>query len=532
MRVGQLVSALVFAGIIVAASACGQTPSTSSSSNPLVIGQDISEIDSFDPAVMFAIPAYLTDGNIYETLVTYKNGNYSQLAGDLATSWTRNTAGTVYTFTLRPGVKFSNGDSLTPQDVIFSFLRLENLNNNPAYLAAGIQSMKAIGQNKVQITLSAPDDSFLAALAATNFGVVDAKVVKSHGGTDAKDAPTVDKATSWLNTHSIGTGPYELSQYVPNQKVVLTANPYYWGTKPAISKVVIEAMPKSSSQLFAVKRGSIDVAMNLANSDFGQLGSGVGVVSSPTFDLVYLGMTTKASQSVPLSKPAVRQAVRLAIDYNGILTNILHGGGLRPASVIPVGLVGNSESQNAALAPQRNIAEAKSLLASAGYPNGFQATLLYPAGKTFDGVSFDAIAPVIQSDLAQAGIQVTLNPQEPSAGLAQYRAGNVQLVLWNWGADYLDSNDFAQAFSTGGALAKRLGYNDASLATLVTEADSASTAAARGALYAQIEQVQLQSGPWAVLVQPKLRDAVNSAVAGITANPIYLLDLKNAHFTK
>lgn len=518
---------------MLAAAACGSSPTTSaSSSTPLVIGQDISGVDSFDPAVMFAIPAYLTDGNVYDTLVTYENGNYSKLVGSLATSWTRSADGTVYTFTLRKGVKFSNGDPLTPQDVVFSFLRLENLNNNPAYLAAVIKSATAVGSDKVQITLSAPDDSFLAALAATNFGITDAKVVKAHGGTDAANASTADHATAWLNSHSIGTGPYELAQYIPNQKIILKANPYYWGKKPAISKVVIEAMPKSSSQLFAVQKGTIDVANNLQNSDYSQLGSNVSVISSPTADLVYLGMTTNPAKSVPLSKPGVREAVRLAIDYNGILSSVLHGGGIRPASVIPVGLIGNSASQNAALAQATDVTQAKALLTAAGYPKGFSTTLLYPSGDTFDGVSFDALAPVIQSDLAKIGIKVTLNPQQHATGLAQYRAGNVQLVLWSWGADYLDSNDFAEAFAPGGSLAKRLDYSNASLAALVTAADTAASTSTRATDYQNIEKAQMQSGPWAMIVQPKLRDAVNKAVTGITANPIYLLDLKGAHFTK
>lgn len=497
----------------------------------LVIAQDLSKITRFDPERIFEIPAYLTDGNVYDTLVTYKVGDDNHIAPSLAAALPEVSGdGSVYTFRLRPNVKFASGNPLTSADVAFSFNRLENLQDDPAYLADGIQSIETPDDLTVKITLKYPDASFLAALTATNFAVLDSKLVKEHGGQSGPDAAKTDTAEDWLNAHSAGSGPYTLAEYMPKQRIVLKRNPNYWGPPPGVDTVIITHTGESAAQSFAVQRGTVDIAMDLNIHDLKavQAGQGIRIETGPTFDLVYLGMTADPAKSKPLSDPHVRLAVRHALDYDGIINDLLQGGGYRPASIIPVGLLGNSQAMNDGLQPKTDIALAKKELSDAGYPDGFSATLLY-VSQTFDGVPFDALAAKIQSDLAKVGIQVTLQPMQSSAAREKTRNGDLQFYLGTWGADYLDANDFAQVFSPGGPLADRdMHYKNDALKDLVVQADSTTDPDRRTSLYKRIAEIQLEDGPWAVLVQPKLRYAVRSEVANIAVNPVYLIDLSQA----
>ena len=156
---------------------------------------------------------------------------------------------------------------------------------------------------------------------------------------------------------------------------------------------------------------------------------GVKIAFGPTLDYVYMAHEYQPGVSKPLSNPLVRQAIRYAIDYKGIINSLLNGAGRQEATIIPIGYVGNSAAQNAAHAIQTNVAKAKALLAQAGYPNGFTVPHDYPTNYAFDGVAMDPLAAKVINDLTAVGITATPKATQVSVWLADYRAEGCR---WAW----------------------------------------------------------------------------------------------------
>jgi peptide/nickel transport system substrate-binding protein len=253
----------------------------------------------------------------------------------------------------------------------------------------------------------------------------------------------------------------------------------------------------------------------------------VQLITGNTLDLIYVAMTTSATRSKPLSDKRVRQAIRYAIDYDGILKGLLKGVGTRPNSMIPVGMLGNDAATNNALLVRQDLAKARTLLRAAGYARGFSVKVSYVAGRTFDGVLFDPLAAKLQNDLARVGIHVALQPGQESVLLAAYRAQKLPMLLFYWGVDYPDPNDYAGPFSPGGGPAKRVFYTwDKHLTDVVTQADSTSDSAKRRALYRTVQETWLDEGPWIGLVQPQNILVLARGVKGYTYSPILTSDFR------
>ena len=489
----------------------------------LYVARDLSDGKTMDPGHFYEFTSNAMATNSYDTLVTFTGSDNANPKPDLADLPTVSGGGEVYTFKLHKGVKFASGNPLTADDVVFSYRRLLYLNDNPSFLVAGVSSFKALDSSTVQITLSAPDVSFVSALATNNFGVLDSKLVIAHGGDDSKDAAKKDKAQSFLDTQSAGTGAFQMTNWARDNQIVMQRNPNYWGAKPFFDQIIFQNVADAATQRLQVQKGSVDVAMNINLQQAASLGSGSGVkvVKGNTLDLVYIGMTTSATVSKPLSDPRVRQAVRYAIDYDGILKGLLRGVGTRPNTMIPVGMLGNEAAFNDATRIKQDIGKAKALLIAAGYPSGFPVTLSYDTNTTFDGVTYDPLANKLQNDLAQVGIKVTLQPQKDAVLLPAYRAQKLQMILYNWGVDYPDPNDYAGPFSPGGGPAKRMWYTtNKALTATVTQADSTTDVAKRVALYHSVQKTWLQESPWIGLIQPQNIIVLGSNIKGYTYNAV------------
>ena len=500
-------------------------PARATAGGTLLVARDIRDGKTMDPGRFYEFTANAMATNCYDTLVTFKGKDTTRPRPDLATSWSIG-GGKVFTFHLRHDVRFANGDPMTADDVVFSYRRLEYLKDNPAFLISGATDIRALDRYTVRITLGAPDISFLAALADPNFGVLDSRLVKAHGGDDSPQAATKDKATHFLDGQSAGTGAFQMTTWTRNTQIVLVRNPYYWGPRPAMDKIVFQNIPDTATQRLLVQKGSVDVAENIDLQQAQTLRNNpnVQLITGNTLDLIYVAMTTSATRSKPLSDKRVRQAIRYAIDYDGILKGLLKGVGTRPNSMIPVGMLGNDAATNNALLVHQDLARARTLLKAAGYARGFSVKVSYVAGRTFDGVLFDPLAAKLQNDLARVGIHVALQPGQESVLLAAYRAQKLPMLLFYWGVDFPDPNDYAGPFSPGGGPAKRVFYTwDKHLTGVVTQADSTSDNAKRISLYRAVQQTWLDEGPWIGLVQPQNIIVLARGVKGYTYSPIVSL---------
>jgi peptide/nickel transport system substrate-binding protein len=488
----------------------------------LVIASNLTDGKTMDPGHSYEFASAAMQTNCYDTLVTYVGSDTIHLQPDLATSWT-SSGGKVFKFKLRHGVKFVSGNPMTADDVVFSLLRLKYLNDNPAFLVGGIIDVKALDPYTVQITLSSPDASFLSAITGQNASVLDSKLVIAHGGDDSPNAAKLDKAQSFLDSQSAGTNAYQMTNWTRNSQIVMTRNPNYWGPRPFYDTITFQNQKDTATQRLLVQRGAVDGALDINIQQEQALvhDPNVQVINGNTLNLVYMGMTTSAAVSKPLSDARVRQAIRYAIDYDGILKGLLKGVGTRPNSMIPVGMLGNDTATNNALLIHTDLAKARTLLQAAGYANGFSVTMGYDVGVTYDGVSYDPLVAKIQNDLAQVGITVKLDPEQDTVLLPKYRAQKLQMIAYNWGVDYPDPNDYAGPFSPGGGPAKRLWFTwDTHLTDVVDAADATTDPARRTALYRAVQETWLNEGPWIGLVQPQNIIVLSSKLKGYVYSPV------------
>ncbi len=499
----------------------------------VVIAKDISDAVSLDPNLGYEESSIVADLQMYSTLVKFPAGNLTQVRPSVASSWEVSNDTRTYTFHLRRGIKFSSGNLLTAEDVLYSFQRVVSLPKDPA---AWLITQMGIDDKNVLSAIMAPDPytvvitlpkafspgAFLSIIANPVASVVDSKTVRAHvqGG---------DWGTAWLNDHSAGSGPFQLVRWERQVAIELVANPNYnLGPAPAIKRIVIPNIMENTVQRQALGRGDADAAWDLAAAQLATLRQDAHfyVVQIPDLAMEYLGMDVK---NVPaFGKAQVRQAVKYAIDYDGIIHDLLAGNGLPLQGVIPKGLFGYDPS----LPFKHDVARAKQLLAEGGFGSGFNVELLASTGTEAGGVSAGDLASKIKNDLAAVGIRVDVRQIATDEKLRTYRAQKAQMILQNWFVDYPDPDDFAKPFAdyTQKSLAWRLQFYDDPLSKLADQASGLQNTPERGALYKKINDGMAQDGPFAILYQPMRSLGVSKRLQNLVFDPVNFIDFQ--HLTK
>jgi peptide/nickel transport system substrate-binding protein len=469
---------------------------------------------SLDPARAYETLPTIIHKATYETLVTFPAGSVDSIEPLLADSWTISDDGLVYTFSLNPSAVFSNGDPVKASDVVFSFNRMVNIKGNPSFLADGIVGMEAPDDATFVLTLANPDPAILAKLVFGAFSVTSQAMVEAQGGTAAADAAETDTAEQWFNNNSAGSGAYVIEKWDPQVETVLVRNENYYGTAPAIERIIIRNLPESATQKLQLEAGDLDIAFDLGADQVAGLAGNENVT-------VYEGLSDISAE---MSNPLVQKAVRLALDYEGIRA-LAGGQSVTPASVLPVGFMGAFEANSG---PQRDIEGAKALLAEAGFGEGELAIEITYPDFTFGGFNFGTFAQKIQADLQEAGFNATLKPTELQVALEAYRQGTEPFGLWLWLPDYRDSNDYLE-FLPEGVVGTRTGWVDATgsdeIKAIRDAAKVETDTPARIELFTQMQNYLIESGPYAAVVQPGLQVGLSKAVQGFVYNPQWRVDL-------
>jgi peptide/nickel transport system substrate-binding protein len=489
----------------------------------LVIGH-AEATDSLDPAHGFTQTTGIVNRATYSTLVTFPDGDASEILPMLADSWEIAEDGLAYTFALNEDATFSNGDDIDSDDVVFSIKRLQNADGNPSFLADNIADVVAVDENTVEFSLVDARPSFLTEMTNYAFSITNADLVRDNGGTDADDAAETDTAEEFLNDISAGSGPYILEAWEPQVETVLVRNENYWGEQPYFDRVIIINIPEAATQKVALEAGDIDLALDLSpdqmpslleNSDI-EVSTFAGVITH------FIFMNQDSDIGGPFSDPIVQLAVRYALDYEGYITL---WGGVIPGTNLTVGLQGAFSGDQAF---SRDLDRAKELLAEAGYPDGLDVTLQYP-DFSFQGVNMNTNAQKIQSDLAEAGINVTLEPGELQVSLDQYRTGQQGFAYWFWGPDILDPLDFLSFLPGGKVAEERLNWHmddvDQEIQDLIAAANNESDTAARLDIFTQLQEFQQQNGPFAPFNAPGQQTAFLANIEGYVFHPSWTLDV-------
>ncbi|MBI3963294.1 MAG: ABC transporter substrate-binding protein [Deinococcus sp.] len=478
------------------------------------------DIKTLDPGRAFEIASNIANKVLYNTLVTLPSDQLAPVIPDLAESWTISSDGLTYTFTLREGVTFHSGNALHAADVAWSYQRLIGIQGNPSFLAGTIASIEASDDRTVVITLTAPDPAILTKLTNSAFSVLDSATVQANGGTTDQS----DQAEEFLNTTSAGTGSYTLEAVERGNEIRLRRNPNYFRGPAPLEGFILRIIPQAATQKLTLEAGDIDIALDLSADQAASLRQNpqVRVVEAPSLNVFFLLLNQDPALGGPLSNDLVRQAVRQALDYEG-LRSLSSLGAVSPPSVIPIGLAGALPVERAYV---QNQDQARALLAQAGYASGFDTVLEYPTAFSFSGLDFDAMAQKVQADLAEVGINVTLRPTEFTTALAQYRAAENGFTLWFWAPDFLDALDYIP-FLPGELLGRRARWaeeHDPELTQLKAQVQVEVNDPNRAELFGRIQEILQVRGPWVPFIQPGIQIGVRASVQGYVYNPLWTLD--------
>ena len=525
MRSRKRLGVLAAAALAVLAAAVAATAATSSharttSGGTLVIDKSF-DLKTADPQRQYEPTGGIVDRALYDTLLEFKGADVAHPQPSVATKYTVSKDARTYTFTLRKDVHFSDGTKLTSADVVFSFNRLVNLKGNPSFLLAGITT-SAKGPYTVVVRSKTPNPAIPVLVANTSLGIVNSKVVKAHGGSAAADADKSDKAESYLNSQSAGSGPYILKSYSTTTQVVLTKNPRYWGPKkPAFNDVVIRNV-NSAAQLLNIQRGSNEVSLDLsADQAKGLSTKNLNIQRTPSANVWFLFANSNPKVSTTSSNPHIQNAIRYALDYNGYV-RVAGSGAARAAGVVPSMFLGALKSS----AIKTNLAKAKAEVAASGIKSP-KVKLEFPSDITSNGLSFGVMAQKVKSDLEAAGISVELAGSPVATSLNTYRAGTEELGLWYWGPDYPDPNDYL-VFLPGQTVGLRAGWAAGSLPALEAlgrKAGSTASPTTRAKLFQQIGTQLNAKSPFYPLVQPGQVVAASKNLTRTTFNVVYWIDV-------
>ena len=513
------VVAIGLAGVLVLG-ACSSSGSgvTTTSSGPggttsgntdkaLLIARSM-DINSLDPSRSYCDTCQIYMTAVYETLVGLDKDNKT-LVPRLATKWEGNAAQTEFTFTLDPKAKFSDGSPVTSADVKFSWQRLGGLQASSSYLVSTIKAIDTPDAQTVKVTLSQSNSAFLAQVNASYLGIMNSKVATANGATID---PKTDKAEPWFLANSAGSGAFTLETYQSGAELRLKRNDSYWGKKANFPEVVMKQTADAVTQRQQLEAGSVDIAMQISNDAAkGMDGNGVVVSQVPSFNFVYLAISPGAKGAEKLT-PKVREAMRLALDYKGLVDATVGGAGQPQLSPIPNGFAGTA----GLAAPAQDLAKAKSLLAEEGVTS-LTLDATFPSLNVY-GVDFTTAMQKVQTDFKAIGITLQLNPVEISVWADKIGKDGIPVTMLYFAPDHTDSSQYVQYFGLLKASQwQTWARTDVSQAQtdLLTKAFAEQDATKRADVYNQLAQAMVADNVIIPVVNPNLFLAARSDIKGL-----------------
>lgn len=509
----ELAKLLGFGGAAIAAG-LPERVFAQAAKNTLVIGIDISDTITLDPARQAQYTPPMTLLATYDMLVTMSPGDYINIKPALATKWEKTADGKGWRFTLREGVKFASGNPMTAEDVKWSLDRVLNVADQPAQYIAHVDRVEVVDAKTVDVILKDASQPLLTIIAAPGFPVYDRKLLEQHGGDASKEAKTKDKATTWLNENSAGAGPYRLVKWERNAQIQLARNEHYWRGKPPFERVIIRHIADSAAQLLAIRRGDVDVAFNLIPEQIATLKSEpkVRLEGLTSLDFVYMALTQEAEFNKALAVKEARQAIGYAIDYDGIIKNMLGGAAVRCAHFLPIGVSGSTEAVAKEIGFRQDLDKSKDLLKKAGMPDGFEFEIAY-GNAAIAGLNYQTLGQKLQSDLARVGIKVKLTPMDQVNLRTTYTGAKAQggvLTFWNPPA----AENLLWAAATVERVAKRVHWTPPEdLVKLVRAAAAESDPKKQADMWIEYQRRMVDQANHFILFQPVYQIAVRDSIA-------------------
>ena len=524
----RLAALMVFC---LTAVACGSDDDTGgggtgAASDSIVVGTTDSLQNSFDPAQAYDLFASTIDFNTAETLVTYAPNGTEPTPLLAAALPTVSADGTVYTFDLRPGVKFHDGTDLDSAAVKFSLERARDFGRKDAeaagFLLDGIASIAAPTPTKVEITLKAANVTFLSRLAFTVASIVSPTAYKTNVLSGTEEGPAVQ--AKYKADTIVGTGPYKLVSYKEKESLTLEANDDYWGAAAKTDRILIRLFNTSSALKLALQNKEIDVAYRALQPDdlnFFRTQAGFDVVEGEGPGIRYL--TFNVAQP-PFDNIALRKAVAAAVNRDAVVSEVLKGTGVPLLSMVPPTFAAAHEPKWGELYGQTpDKAKVDQYLTAAGVAPDAKVPLDFWFSPTHYGDTEAAVAQVIARSLEDTGrFTVTLSNVEWAEYGNKRRAGEMPLFLMGWYPDYLDVDDYLEPFADPNVFDPAK-WEDPAMLDLVHAQQRELNPATRLAIIKQAQTYMADQTPYVPIFQISQFAATVDGVSGVVLDPIQLL---------
>lgn len=469
-------------------------------------------------------PAKETDGeslnvcdNIFDTLIQFKDGS-TELEPGLAERWDVSSDGLVYTFHLRPNVKFHDGTPFNADAVLFSFLRQHD-SKHEAYKYSQmwsywqdmgmdklVASIEKVNDNSVRIVLKSPSAPFLANLAMSFASIVSPTAVRKYKQEFARNP--------------VGTGPFKFVSWSKNEKIVLDAFVDFWAGRPKLSRVIFKSYPDSATRLNAFLAKEIHM-MNLPSPDqvnvIRQKRAEAKIIEEPAMNVAYLAFNTLKG---PFANAKVRQALNMAVNKEAIIKGVYAGMGTPAVNPIPPSLWGYNST---IAAYSYNQAKARQLLAEAGYPKGFESELFYlPVSRPYMPDA-KRVAEAIQSDFKAVGVKVQLTTHEWAVYLDKTKKGEHPMALMGWTGDNGDPDNFLNVLLSGDNAkppASNIAfYDNLKVTQILKNAQKINAQKKRADLYREAQKLIHQDAPWIPLAHSRVAMPMDPKVQGFVLQP-------------
>jgi ABC-type transport system substrate-binding protein len=367
-----------------------------------------------------------------------------------------------------------------------------------------LAGIEAVDQHTVRFTLCAPDVAFPSKVAFAAMHIYPSEALDEipAGGPN----PLVD--------NPIGTGPYRLQAWERGSQIVLERNDDYWGEAPSFATVVFQWQTEATQRRLQLESGEADGIDNVGTEDFEPIGDNpdLQLIEREPLNVAYLGMNVNMP---PFDNEQVRQAIGLAIDRDRLVENFYPAGSQAATQFLPPAIPGYADGFTDF---ELNRDEARTLLAQAGFPNGFDVTLNYRDVVRGYLAQPGPVGNDLASQLAEIGVRVTVEPMESTAFIDAATAGEIPFYLLGWGADYPDATNFLD-FHFGPEYAG-FGTPFEDVGDLLSEAASIPDQAERDDLYAQVAELLSQHAPMVPLAHGGSGVAYKAGVEEAQASPL------------
>jgi len=433
---------------------------------------------------------------LYDTLMFINES--SELEPRLATAWEIGEDGLTYTFTLRQGVTFHNGEPFTADDVVATWEFGSDASNDYPGDYTAASSVEALDDYTVRITTAEPNALFLTTLAQ-DWAIIPGDYMREVGIDGFVQAP-------------VGTGPFRFVSRTAGERIVMEANTEYWEPSlPYLDGIEFRVIPDPSTRVAAVQTGAVHIANRLtpelAQSLEGE--DGVEVLTYLNDRVYYVAFkNVGAGVGTPLEDPRVRQALNYGTDRYGIIQAIFSGFANAAPGFVLEGNLGYDQALMEAFPydPEK----ARSLLAEAGYADGFEIEMGCPA----DGyVNINEVCQAVAQSLSAIGVDVEVDFQTTNTYWSEPQyAVTGPMFVDSWSSDVAEALPRLQ-----GALIPGAYYNaweDVEFESRINAINTTVDRSDRAAQYQELHALMRDNPPFIYLYQPVIFEAVSSKVEG------------------